>query len=823
MGWCQFEPLMRKSAFRFFGPAKLKWPNGNALFQHVSTSGFADVVLVGVLFVGALQVDYNSYRQHYEDDHRDNPLKYWDAYVKETTAFLEAHNHTFDDAHQGYKHTCIHDKMPSNEVPTSKNIDVIPSGRKLMAADAVTSHPMNIAFNTDNLAFGVERMTCYTVGQKVQVGGGTSLGDCSVVKAEPCMQTCKAEDIVSQSFVNLVTNTLLPMISAKFSDMLYVTGPDSYTIDDNYCGYLPMNPNLATTGFKGDLLLYISAHPIPGVGIAAYAANCHTTSNGRPISGYINFNPNVVARLLTKPTGFAFNNFINTALHELLHVVVMSKNHYANFKNPLTGLPYPNGASKLVKVAGTTPSGQPYTIDRTYITTPAVLAFGKSHYGCNNMIGVELENLGISAGGHWNPTTVGEELMDSYGGGSDGKLSNLTLSILYDSGWYGVNTKHAQPLNWGRGMGCGFFKCSKDTWNAQNYWDESENFKFGCSATRTGVGMTYWDQLDTSVPLPFQYWTDPYMAGYGDNINYCLASQIQVSVLPGSSYYCANENVNANTDNLEVVGASSACFEVVPTKGSKNYACYAKRCNGQSLEIQVGSSWYNCPAGTTVTTSSGIKLLCPSSQYKPCVPDIAIIPVPTGLTPTPTPTVTPKPTTPTPTPTPTVTPKPTTPTPTPTVTPKPTTPTPTPTVTPKPTTPTPTPTVTPKPTTPTPSPTVTPKPTTPTPTPTPTVTSKPSSIKFQQSVSSQWGSGSSTTVQVSGTVTNTGSSSVSNPKFISSPSSVTINGMWGLEPSTVNGQTVWSLPSWSTTLGAGQSVGFGYSCVNPTPVTFTQI
>eukprot|EP01133_Synstelium_polycarpum_P009129 gene9129-10705_t len=723
--------------------------------------------------------------------------------------------------------------MPNNRVEeATKDIDVIPSGRKLMAAETVTSHPMNIAFNTDNLAYGVERMSCYTVGQKVQVGAGTSLGDCSVVKAEPCMQTCKAEDIVSQSFVNMVTNTLLPMISAKFSDMLQVTGPDTNFIDAKFCDYLPMSPSLATTGFKGDLLLYISSRTIPGVGISAYAGACQRTSNGRPISGYINFNPKVVAGLLNKPNGFAFNDFINTALHELLHVVAMSKNHYDNFKNPLTGLPYPNGASKFVKVAGTTPAGKPYTVDRTYITTPAVLAFGKSHYGCNNMIGVELENQGISVGGHWNPTTIGEELMDSYGGGSDGKLSNLTLSLLYDSGWYGVNTKHAQPLNWGRHTVHRFIPIVL-----------SIPFKYGCSATRSGVGITIWQQ-ETNYPIPpeFQYWTDPTMGGYGDNINFCLASQIQVSILPGTSYYCANENVKANTDNLEVVGASSACFEVVPTKGSKNYACYAKRCNGQSLEVQVGSSWYNCPAETTVTTSSGIKLQCPSSQYKPCVPDVTIIPVPTGLTPSPTPTVTPKPTIPTPTPTvtpkpttptptPTVTPKPTTPTPTPTITPKPTTPTPTPTptVTPKPTTPTPTPTVTPKPTTPTPTPTVTPKPTAPTPTPTktptptPTVTSKPSSIKFQQSVSSQWGSGSSTTIQVSGTVTNTGSSSVSNPKFISSPSSVTINGMWGLEPSTVNGQTVWSLPSWSSTLGAGQSIGFGYSCVNPTPVTFTQI
>jgi hypothetical protein len=93
---------------------------------------------------------------------------------------------------------------------------------------------------------------------------------------------------------------------------------------------------------------------------------------------------------------------------------------------------------------------------------------------------------------------------------------------------------------------------------------------------------------------------------------------------------------------------------------------------------------------------------------------------PTGVGPTPTPTVNPTPTV-TPTPTPTVSP---TPTPIPTVTP---TPTPTPTVTP---TPTPTPTVTPTPTptpVPTPTPTVTPTPTpTPTPSPVPTVTPTPS-------------------------------------------------------------------------------------------------
>ncbi|EFA81365.1 chitinase [Heterostelium album PN500] len=101
-------------------------------------------------------------------------------------------------------------------------------------------------------------------------------------------------------------------------------------------------------------------------------------------------------------------------------------------------------------------------------------------------------------------------------------------------------------------------------------------------------------------------------------------------------------------------------------------------------------------------------------------------------------------------------------------------------------------------------------------------TTSPSTLAFSQSVTSQWGSGSGITSQINGQVTNNGASSVSNPKF-TSPQSSLISGMWGLESATVNGQIVWSLPSWSTTLAPGSSVSFGYAINSANPATFTRI
>jgi hypothetical protein len=65
----------------------------------------------------------------------------------------------------------------------------------------------------------------------------------------------------------------------------------------------------------------------------------------------------------------------------------------------------------------------------------------------------------ISAGGHWEKTLFGNEMMTA-SGSENSILSSITLGLLEDSGWYKVDYNMAGNLVWGKGQGCAFLDLS---------------------------------------------------------------------------------------------------------------------------------------------------------------------------------------------------------------------------------------------------------------------------------------------------------------------------------------------------------------------------
>jgi len=99
---------------------------------------------------------------------------------------------------------------------------------------------------------------------------------------------------------------------------------------------------------------------------------------------------------------------------------------------------------------------------RVFMKTENVVSVGKLHFRCQNMDGVELEHFGGlgSAYSHWSKRILNSEFMiaDSYG---ENYLSNFTLALFEDSGWYKVDYSKSEDLLWGKNKGCGFLneKC----------------------------------------------------------------------------------------------------------------------------------------------------------------------------------------------------------------------------------------------------------------------------------------------------------------------------------------------------------------------------
>eukprot|EP01133_Synstelium_polycarpum_P003720 gene3720-4288_t len=563
---------------------------------------------------------------------------YIDAYVKELNELLVLHKETH--VSNTLTHKCIHNQLShphlETNTDTQSNIEVPHNTHHRVKALQSTTHPIKILANTGLLDKDAEPQSY-----------------CSTMP-KPCSYTCTAADVITQSVRDLFNKVLIPDLQGALADKIYVNGPATTILPyiNNCDEYVSMPHDLTTTGFPGDIAIWFFAHPIDKPGVVAYGAACvlgDATTKGRPLAGRMNIAPKGLTSLVGGGIS-AYDQFLKLMQHEASHILAFSDKLFPDFIDRRTGEKYANGSTILVNVSGTTPSNQTFIVKRNYLQTPTVLSYIKSHFNCDSMLGGELDPNGGNgtAGSHWRPLIVGDELMDTQGGSPDAPFTNLTLAVFYDSGWYEV---------WGKGMGCNFFTCNAANWNRQGYWNadlpEDEDLPEGemhysCSATRNGVGLSYYaEHHEGKAPeSQYQHWENPMLQSEtNDKIDLCLVSRVAVAPSYPDSYYCVN-STEPNSEYKEVFGDSSACFEVEvagndpSSSGDKASLCYEKRCRDNVLWIKIGDVWYACPSGgQRVPANSGITIICPF-DYNPCILEPLNIPNPASVTTTTTTTPT---------------------------------------------------------------------------------------------------------------------------------------------------------------------------------------
>jgi hypothetical protein len=202
-------------------------------------------------------------------------------------------------------------------------------------------------------------------------------------------------------------------------------------------------------------------------------------------------------------------------MHEIIHVLGFSSTLFSFFRDgagsPRTarcpnaagctshdqvGFPPYNPSKKAYAVSSSTVvassrRGSPVT----FLATPSVRSVVRAHFGCTALPGAELENEGSSdgtVGSHLEKRLFFTELMT--GSKSDvfpEYLSEITLAVLADSGWYRVNYSWADaaPLNFGRGLGCGFVDVNCQSASSYPYCStEASAGVLDCSYDRSSLG-----------------------------------------------------------------------------------------------------------------------------------------------------------------------------------------------------------------------------------------------------------------------------------------------------------------------------------------------
>lgn len=133
-----------------------------------------------------------------------------------------------------------------------------------------------------------------------------------------------------------------------------------------------------------------------------------------------------------------------------------------------------------------------------------------------------MENQGGSGtmNSHWEKRVVNNEYMTGTASRNP-VFSELTLSLLEDSGWYRSNYSTAGSLLWGQGMGCSFVTQRCPNWLGYDGYFCTSNGKQSCTSDYQAKGECMIGEVSGNLDPKYQYFSDQYEAGIYDLPDYC--------------------------------------------------------------------------------------------------------------------------------------------------------------------------------------------------------------------------------------------------------------------------------------------------------------
>jgi hypothetical protein len=312
----------------------------------------------------------------------------------------------------------------------------------------------------------------------------------------------------------ILQNEVIP-VAKKVLESLLKVRPVSGKLKLNAptCDVWPIPVNYITEGVDADLVIFVDIDHsgfYKENSIEAAATFClQNRSTKRPIAGYITYAPD-----LKIDNQVAIDYFVWLTLHEITHVLVLNKSLYDDFIYSETLKPL--GYEKVFKEV----KREDNKVIK-YITTPKVVEKARAHFNCQDLIGVPLEFNGGAgtAGSHWSKKFMNTDYMigDSYG---ENLISEITLALFEDSGWYQVKYDKANLFLWGKNKGCDFYNDSclvkdKNKNNETKFKDEYCT-KFNrdvCSISNIFKGICQTKKYQTELPQTERYFDDPFTGG----------------------------------------------------------------------------------------------------------------------------------------------------------------------------------------------------------------------------------------------------------------------------------------------------------------------
>ena len=354
--------------------------------------------------------------------------------------------------------------------------------------------------------------------------------------------------------------------------------------------------------------------------------------DGKPVLGLVKINKDV--DYSKKKSQEYFQAIV---FHEFTHILGFSIHAFENY--------YHNVFSQV----------DDFGVMRTYINSEKVLAVARKYFNCPDLNGVELEESGGqgTAGSHWEARILLGDYMNGYAYTEEMVISEFTLALLEDTGYYKANYYTGGLMRYGKNKGCEFVKgqCVDKTTHQINplfyneFFDtisEGKTIEPSCSAGRQSrTYSAFWVYDD--IPVEYQYFGSSTTGGYSP-ADYCpiavkYSAEEEKSNFVGhcstkgsgeygsrivySSQYISPLSRNMMPVTGETFSENSFCFLSSLTKDnlliSKVYSsvvravCYEIFCSSKSLTVKIHEDYIVCPREGGKIIAEGYEgyFLCP--------------------------------------------------------------------------------------------------------------------------------------------------------------------------------------------------------------------
>lgn len=390
-----------------------------------------------------------------------------------------------------------------------------------------------------------------------------------------------------------------------------------------------------------DLAMYVRASRTTACssGAAAYAGSCRQDTNDRPIAGFIN-----ICELQ-----FELHSDVALLLHETLHALGFTSSMFAFYRDddgaPRTTRdrsgfpPYDRWNGRYIPSSNTLlETSEADGTLKHYLALPRVVNAARQHFGCRELDRMPLEEAGGdgSAYSHWDERAMHTEVMSAQLSMTP-KISNITLAVLEDSGWYKPVYTNVGQFHFGRNKGCAFLssKCVDNgatqfpdtfcTVSTTRICGSYPPPTLGCTHDLLGKALCDTCVHSNDLPSKFQYFPgNSRLGGSGAFIGFCPV-WVPFPTQGGDSYCTSDASIgNSATASGESFGSNSRC--ILSTAWSPNYfgapsdargSCRETKCLETGVAIRVADHWVQCEIadeGKQVAAGSGWSghVVCPS-------------------------------------------------------------------------------------------------------------------------------------------------------------------------------------------------------------------